>query len=456
MKVPGFPSKRILIISDTWLPQVNGVVRSIEVLVREAPALGVEIEILAADGFRTIALPTYPQLRVAVTRPDAVRRRIEELKPDFVHIATEGPLGLCAWFACRRAGRPFTTCYHTRFPEYLATRRVAPSRFVYALLRLFHNAGSGMMVSTETLGRELNTRGFIRLMRWTRGVDCNLFRPRAASIFEFPRPIFLTCSRVAVEKNLEAFLSLDLPGSKVVIGDGPARRKLQRRFPGAHFVGEMRDEKLAAAYASADVFVFPSLTDTFGLVLLEALASGLPVAANPVVGPLHVIGDSGAGVLDTNLGRAALAAQFPENLRVPVRLPSASANPRDNSSKTCLPRTGTTSASRGSRRRDSANGHAARVDRASARKSRPSKKGGFRRPSGRLRTAVLDVKRSMRIATGPWRSVVKLSQAFPARTSAGQSSWRLYPDRLAGDHIRTAPSLALDTCAAYSARTPSL
>ena len=299
---------RILIITDAWLPQVNGVVRSIEVLVREAPALGVEIEILAADGFRTVPLPTYPQLRVAVTRPDAVRRRIEELKPDFIHIATEGPLGLCALFACRRAGRPFTTCYHTRFPEYLAARRVAPSRFVYALLRRFHNAGSGMMVSTETLGRELDTRGFVRLMRWSRGVDCNLFRPRAASIFEFPRPIFLTCARVAVEKNLEAFLSLDLPGSKVVIGDGPARMKLQRRFPGAHFVGEMRDEKLAAAYASADVFVFPSLTDTFGLVLLEALASGLPVAANPVVGPVDVIGDSGAGVLDANLGRAALAA----------------------------------------------------------------------------------------------------------------------------------------------------
>ena len=152
--------------------------RSIEVLVREAPALGVEIEILAADGFRTVPLPTYPQLRVGVTQPGAVRRRIEELKPDFIHIATEGPLGLCAWFACRRAGRPFTTCYHTRFPEYLAARRVAPSRFVYALLRRFHNAGSGMMVSTETLGRELDTRGFVRLMRWSRGVDCNLFRPR--------------------------------------------------------------------------------------------------------------------------------------------------------------------------------------------------------------------------------------------------------------------------------------
>ncbi len=172
-------------------------------------------------------------------------------------------------------GRPFTTCYHTRFPEYFAARRVAPSRFVYALLRRFHNAGSGMMVSTETLGRELGMRGFVRLMRWSHGVDCNLFRPRAASIFEFPRPIFLTCSRVAVEKNLDAFLSLDLPGSKVVIGDGPARRKLQTRFPRAHFVGEMRDERLAAAYASGDVFVFPSLTETFGLVLLEALASGL-------------------------------------------------------------------------------------------------------------------------------------------------------------------------------------
>ena len=286
MTVPAFPLTRILIITDAWLPQVNGVVRSIEVLVREAPALGVEIEILAADGFRTVPLPTYPQLRVAVTRPGAVRRRIEELKPDFIHIATEGPLGLCAWLACRRAGRPFTTCYHTRFPEYLAARRVAPSRVVYALLRRFHNAGSGMMVSTETLGRELDTRGFVRLMRWSRGVDCNLFRPRAACIFEFPRPIFPTCSRVAVEKNLDAFLSLDLPGSKVVIGDGPARRKLQTRFPRAHFVGEMRDERLAAAYASAEVFVFPSLTDTFGLVLLEALASGLPVAANPVVGQL--------------------------------------------------------------------------------------------------------------------------------------------------------------------------
>ena len=185
LTVPAFPLTRILVVTDAWLPQVNGVVRAIETLVREAPALGVEIEILAADGFRTVPLPTYPQLRVAVTRPNAVRRRIEELKPDFIHSATEGPLGLCAWFACRRAGRPFTTCYHTRFPEYLAARRVAPSRFVYALLRRFHNAGSGMMVSTETLGRELGMRGFVRLMRWSHGVDCIFFDrvPQASSNF---------------------------------------------------------------------------------------------------------------------------------------------------------------------------------------------------------------------------------------------------------------------------------
>ena len=299
---------RILIVTDAWLPQVNGVVRSIEALLREAPSLGVEIDVSSAVGFRTAPIPTYRQMRVAVTRPSVVGRRIEELRPDFIHIATEGPLGICAWIACRRTGRPFTTAYHTRFPEFLAVRRIAPRGLVYALLRRFHNAGVGMMVATETLERELQARGFARLMRWSRGVDCDLFRPRAASVFDLPRPIFLTCARVAIEKNLEAFLSLDLPGSKVVVGDGPARKRLEARFPDAHFVGEMHGAALAAAYASADVFVFPSVADTFGLVLLEALASGLPVAAYPVMGPLDVIGDSGAGVLDADLRRAALAA----------------------------------------------------------------------------------------------------------------------------------------------------
>jgi glycosyltransferase involved in cell wall biosynthesis len=253
MTVPAFPLTRILIITDAWLPQVNGVVRSIEVLVREAPALGVEIEILAADGFRTVPLPTYPQLRVAVTRPDAVRRRIEELKPDFIHIATEGPLGLCAWFACRRAGRPFTTCYHTRFPEYLAARRVAPSRFVYALLRRSHNAGSGMMVSTETLGRELDTRGFVRLMRWSRGVDCNLFRPRAARIFEFPRPIFLTCSRVAVEKNLDAFLSRIYRVQRSSLGTVRRGGSFRRAFP----------ERISSAKCATRGLPPPTLVPTY-------------------------------------------------------------------------------------------------------------------------------------------------------------------------------------------------
>ena len=194
---------RILIVTDAWLPQVNGVVRSIEALLQEAPSLGVEIDVLSAIGFRTAPIPTYRQMRVAVTRPSVVGRRIEELRPDFIHIATEGPLGICAWIACRRTGRPFTTAYHTRFPEFLAVRRIAPRGLVYALLRRFHNAGVGMMVATETLERELQARGFARLMRWSRGVDCDLFRPRAASVFDLPRPIFLTCARVAIEKNLE-------------------------------------------------------------------------------------------------------------------------------------------------------------------------------------------------------------------------------------------------------------
>lgn len=299
---------RILIVTDAWLPQINGVVRSIEALLHEAPALGVKIEVLDSAGFRTAPIPTYPSMRFAVTRPGAVARRIEAADPDFVHIATEGPLGLCAWIACRRAGRPFTTCYHTRFPEYLAMRHVAPRRAVYWLLRRFHNAGLGMMVATQSLERELRARGFDRLMRWSRGVDSELFRPCETSVLDLPRPIFLTCARLAVEKNLDAFLSLDLPGSKVVVGDGPDRARLAAHFPDAHFLGELQGTALSAAYASADAFVFPSLSDTFGLVLLEALASGLPIAAFPVPGPLDVIGDSGAGALDWDLKRAALAA----------------------------------------------------------------------------------------------------------------------------------------------------
>ncbi|MBV8766403.1 MAG: glycosyltransferase family 1 protein, partial [Hyphomicrobiales bacterium] len=289
-------------------PQVNGVVRSLENLVREAPRLGVDIAMLTPETFRTVPLPTYPEVRVALARPGVVAERIEGAEPDYIHIATEGPLGLCARLACLHSGRPFTTSYHTRFPEYLAARFIAPARLTYGMMRRFHNSGSGVMVATATLERELAARGFMRLMRWSRGVDAQVFRPRAESIFDMPRPIFLSCGRLAVEKNLGAFLSLDLPGSKLVIGDGPERRALETRFPDARFAGALQGEALAAAYASGDVFVFPSLTDTFGIVLLEALACGLPVAAYPVAGPLDVLGGSGAGVLDDDLRKAALAA----------------------------------------------------------------------------------------------------------------------------------------------------
>ena len=275
---------------------------------REAPRFGVEIKMLTPASFRTVPLPTYREVRIALTRPGAIAARLKGEAPDYIHIATEGPLGICARAACLRSGHAFTTSYHTRFPEYLAARRLAPASLTYALMRGFHNAGAGVMVATASLERELAVRGFKRLMRWSRGVDPDLFRPRGENVLDLPRPIFLTCGRLAVEKNLDAFLSLDLPGSKVVVGDGPARQELAARFPKAHFTGLLQGEALASVYACADVFVFPSLTDTFGIVLLEAMACGVPVAAFPVAGPLDVLGESGAGVLDHDLAKAALAA----------------------------------------------------------------------------------------------------------------------------------------------------
>jgi glycosyltransferase involved in cell wall biosynthesis len=206
---------------------------------------------------------------------------------------------------------PYTTSYHTRFPEYVSARLPVPESWLYALVRRFHNGGAGCMVATDTLAAELSARGFRNLMRWGRGIDAELFRPRPdeAGVFDhLPRPIFINVGRVAVEKNLEAFLALDLPGSKVVVGDGPQRASLARRYPTVHFAGVKIGEDLARAYASADVFVFPSRTDTFGNVLLEALASGLPVAAYPVMGPLDILGDSDAGILDEDLRAACLGA----------------------------------------------------------------------------------------------------------------------------------------------------
>jgi len=308
---------RILIATDAWTPQVNGVVRSLQNTAREAEKLGARIDFLNPGDFRTVPMPTYPEIRLALATPSMVARRMDEIGADFVHIATEGPIGIMARRVCLARGSSFTTSYHTRFPEYLAARAPVPQRLSYAWLRRFHNAGAGIMVSTRTLEEELRGRGFHNIMRWSRGVDAELFHPRPhdemdAAMRDLPRPVFLSVGRVAVEKNIDAFLGLDLPGSKVVVGDGPARAELEKRYPSVHFLGLRQGEELARIYAAADVFVFPSLTDTFGIVLLEALASGLPVAAFPVTGPTDVIGEAPVtapvGVLDGDLRRAALAA----------------------------------------------------------------------------------------------------------------------------------------------------
>jgi glycosyltransferase involved in cell wall biosynthesis len=299
---------RVLVATDAWHPQINGVVRSLEHMAAQAPAQGAEVAFLTPAAFRTLPMPSYPEIRLSLTTPGGVARRIAEIAPDCVHVATEGPIGFAVRAACLAEGRSFTTSYHTRFPEYLAARAPVPERWAYAALRRFHNAGAACMVSTASLARELEARGFTNVVPWTRGVDTDLFRPRDEACPDLKRPIFLSVGRLAVEKNLAAFLGLDLPGTKVVVGDGPARAELERIDPNARFLGALTGEALARVYASADVFVFPSLTDTFGIVLLEALASGLPVAAYPVTGPLDVIGDTGCGVLDHDLRRACLEA----------------------------------------------------------------------------------------------------------------------------------------------------
>jgi glycosyltransferase involved in cell wall biosynthesis len=299
---------RLLIATDAWRPQINGVVRSLEYMAAEAPRFGAEVVFLTPERFRSIPMPTYPEIRLSLVRPGALSGILGEIRPTHVHIATEGPIGLATRLACRRQGQAFTTSYHTRFPEYVAARTRIPEAWSYRVLKRFHRAARAMLVSTPSLERELAGRGFKNIMRWTRGVDTALFRPRNERILDAAAPIFLYVGRVAVEKNLDAFLCLDLPGTKVVVGDGPARTDLERRYPDARFFGALTGEDLARVYASSDVFVFPSLTDTFGIVLIEALASGLPIAAFPVTGPLDVLGTSGCGVLSQDLREAALSA----------------------------------------------------------------------------------------------------------------------------------------------------
>ena len=299
---------RILVATDAWHPQVNGVVRTLGSLARAAEKLGARIDFLTPEGFPSFQLPTYPGLRLALPSRRGIEDRVEAKKPDAIHIATEGPVGFAVRAYCRRHGRRFTTSYTTRFPEYISARLPIPAQWVYAVLRRFHSAATVTMVATPSLMTELGDRGFANLGMWTRGVDVDLFRPDRAIKLDFPRPIFMTVGRVAVEKNLAAFLSLNLPGTKVVVGSGPEEAKLRQNFPDARFLGPLENGTLAAHLAAADVFVFPSRTDTFGIVQLEALASGVPIAAFPVTGPKDVVAGHPIGVLDEDLRRACLRA----------------------------------------------------------------------------------------------------------------------------------------------------
>jgi len=298
---------RILIATDAWHPQVNGVVRTLTMTAEAAKAFGVEVSCLTPQSFRTVAMPSYPDLRLALPYGAKIARLIDDARPDSIHIATEGPIGLSVRRYCRKHGVPFTTSFHTRFPEYVSARLPVRESWIWAALRAFHRNSQAVMAATPALANELRARGFRNVVLWPRGVDTSLFHPRTADL-GLPRPVFLCVGRVAVEKNLEAFLELELPGTKVIVGDGPARAALARKYPQAVFLGARQGEELADIYAAADVFVFPSKTDTFGLVLLEALASGVPVAAFPVTGPRDVLGSAPVGALNDDLRLACLAA----------------------------------------------------------------------------------------------------------------------------------------------------
>ena len=299
---------RLLIVTDAWSPQVNGVVVTLVNTVANLQRLGHTVELITPAGFRTIPTPSYPEIPLAVLPGREVARRIEAFGPDAVHLATEGPLGIAARRHCLRSGQAFNTAYHTQFPEYVHARCRLPLAISYAWLRNFHRPSRAVMCGTPAVEQRLAQRGFRNLVQWSRGVDTSLFAPAPRESRSSERPIFLYVGRVAVEKSIGDFLSLDLPGTKWVVGDGPARAALEREFADVEFFGVRHGRELAGYYQQADVFVFPSRTDTFGLVLIEAMACGTPVAAYPVTGPLDVVTDPTAGVLSEDLRVAALAA----------------------------------------------------------------------------------------------------------------------------------------------------
>ncbi len=302
----------IAIVTDAWYPQVNGVVRTLSTTCDVLRGWGHEVTVISPEGYPSLPAPTYPEIRLALTLPGAVGRRLAKIAPDAVHIATEGPLGLAARRYCLSRKVPFTTAYHTQFPDYLARRTGLPAAAFWPYIRWFHRPAQRIMVATETIRAQLREQGLTQLTHWSRGVDLACFSPGAPPPPDYAglaRPILLYVGRVAVEKNIEAFLACDYPGTKVVVGDGPARAALEAKFPEARFLGKKSGAELAGCYAGADVFVFPSRTDTFGLVMIEALACGTPVAAFPVPGPLDIVTRE-TGALCEDLTRAIDAARY--------------------------------------------------------------------------------------------------------------------------------------------------
>ena len=312
---------RMALATDAWLPQVNGVVRTLCATVAELDRRGHEVELITPDRFLTVPMPGYASIRLAMAPRFGLRRMLDAFAPDVVHIATEGPIGWSARGWCLAHDVPFTTAFHTRFPEYAAVRTGISADAFWPIMRRFHASSEAVLVATRSLADELDRRGFRRTRLWSRGIDHWLFRPDGEThpdLAGLPRPILLNVGRVSPEKNLEAFLDADVPGTKVIVGDGPALDSLKARYPDAVFMGPLAGEELAAAYRGADCFVFPSLTDTFGLVVIEALACGVPVAACPVTGPLDILGMDGrgedgtlaapAGALDHDIGRAIIQA----------------------------------------------------------------------------------------------------------------------------------------------------
>lgn len=297
---------RIAIVTDAWAPQVNGVVRTLQATRAELEAMGHAVHVISPEGRRSMPCPTYPEIRLAPALPATIGAAIEAFRAEAVHISTEGPLGLAARAWCLKRGRPFTTAYHTQFPDYVAARTgISPALF-WRYIRWFHTPSHAILASTPSIAAELAAHGLPHSRRWGRGVDLSRFAPHGpidAAVRSLPGPVMLHVGRVAVEKNIAAFLECPVPGSKVVVGDGPARAALQARFPAAHFLGARFGDELAAIYRAADVLVFPSRTDTFGLVMIEAMACGTPVAAFPVTGPVDVLTQE-TGAMDTDLARA--------------------------------------------------------------------------------------------------------------------------------------------------------